>query len=426
MGALANPQPQQYRKSTSPRKTPGTAQSAVERCQPRGWKELHQASSAGTDYDRGTGWFPFPHDACAQLQRLSSGNLCTWLVLNVLQNLGRQWSGRGALPEESQALLIEELAILNRCTVHAVNEVLAYLIARRMAKVSRIAGRRIVIRLLFRDWAEIEDDYPTWARKQVKELPVEDEQEEEAEALPAVKEGRVELTRTPQRIHAGSRFCRPVKVGVRDLEVAVMPQSPVDIEISAAVVSGRLVLECIGHEISARDVVSLRNKISARDRKFDAKPVESTSYRVSPGSVDPENCNIPANGGNDKPANGGSPKRGEELAKLFDPLLLKSCGRTLSGDTKYFVLACEAIGQVPHDELVKAAIERANRPLKPHQIPAICKQISHDWQEMQKIEREKAQAEAAKKPRRVIENWLEYGNQVYDELEKKAGKNGKR
>jgi len=226
--------------------SPGTARKTIEKHRPRGWKELHQATAAGTDYEKGVGWFPVPHDALAQVVRLSSGNLCTLLLFAILQNYGRQWCGKGKLPDESQALSIDELAILFRVTRHAVNEVLAYLAAREMAVIARIAGGRIVVKLRLPEWSGIEDDYPTWKSKQPAEAPEPEENPAVEPAAPAVQPGRVPITRKPEKVRAGHRLCRPIKCGVKEMEMVVSPNSPVDIEITAAVVSGRLVIEAIG------------------------------------------------------------------------------------------------------------------------------------------------------------------------------------
>src|ERR1017187_196157 len=41
--------------------------------------------------------------------------------------------------------------------------------------------------------------------------------------------------------------------------------------------------------------------------------------------------------------------------------------------------ACNAIGDTPHDDLVKAAVERAWRKLTPLHIEALCREIQHNW-----------------------------------------------
>jgi hypothetical protein len=72
--------------------------------------------------------------------------------------------------------------------------------------------------------------------------------------------------------------------------------------------------------------------------------------------------------------------RADELSSLFDPFLLKSCGKSLSGDPAMLLAACEAIQAVPHDYLVKCVVDRASRPISGGKaVVAICKEIAGNW-----------------------------------------------
>ena len=75
------------------------------------------------------------------------------------------------------------------------------------------------------------------------------------------------------------------------------------------------------------------------------------------------------------------------MAKLFDPLILPYCRKTLSGDPQALLQSCEAIGDTPHDYLVQAAVERGARPInRPKSVVAICKEIEHNWRAGTSIE----------------------------------------
>jgi hypothetical protein len=72
--------------------------------------------------------------------------------------------------------------------------------------------------------------------------------------------------------------------------------------------------------------------------------------------------------------------RAAELCNLFDDSLLRWCRKTLSGDPQALAEACQAIQDVPHDWLVKAAVTRCGKTIgSPRSVPAICKEIHHNW-----------------------------------------------
>jgi len=65
---------------------------------------------------------------------------------------------------------------------------------------------------------------------------------------------------------------------------------------------------------------------------------------------------------------------------LFDPILLKSCQRSLSADQVAFDQALNALGDLPHDFLVKAVIQRAERPISsPKVCASILKEALANW-----------------------------------------------
>jgi hypothetical protein len=75
--------------------------------------------------------------------------------------------------------------------------------------------------------------------------------------------------------------------------------------------------------------------------------------------------------------------RAEELARLFDPLLLRSCQRSLSADSVVFSEVLDVLGDVPHDFLVKFVVERAKRPISsPKVCLSIVKDVVQSWREM--------------------------------------------
>lgn len=373
MGALANVITP--RVSERSRKQPATARTAAGVCRPREWKDLDAETRAGTDYKKMVGWVPLYHAMLADLVRLSSGAACYGLVLLVLQNLGRNHEG-GRPAAETRPLDVGELASLLSCDERTINRELAYLVERSMALVARLAGGKVVVSLRFTEWPQIEQSYKAWAdaKREMLDEQAEEASEDEEEAKP-VKAGAVSLTPKPVVVRGGcaSRSI-PVNTGVSGLKFE-WKHSPLDFEFSAVVHSGELIVSGWLPEQKAK-TKSLRSNSNA-------KRTESTGYTETVGHTCPENAlPVPANGGikgQSKPAAAVHP-RGEELAKLFDPLIFRYCHKTLSGDSSSFLQACAAIADTPHDFLVAAAVERGSRPIsRPSVVVKICQEIYHNW-----------------------------------------------
>jgi hypothetical protein len=120
--------------------------------------------------------------------------------------------------------------------------------------------------------------------------------------------------------------------------------------------------------------------------KQDSDVTKQSTSESEVGRICPENRAIPANGGSAAGNTlagvaGPAHPRSAELSKLFDPLIYRHSNKTLSGDPQSLLKACEAIADTPHDDLVKAAIERGARPIKrSSDAIAICREIHHNWQ----------------------------------------------
>ena len=377
MGALPN-----YRqaepdrpKTPPPQKADKPTRGKAKDCKPRTYQELDRAFRAGSSYEKVTGWTPLFHDFIGDLRRLSSGKVCTDLLLYLLSDLGRQREKRGeALPTETRPVTISDIATLLEVNERSINRELQYLQARKMALVARLEGGKAVVTLLFSAWTALEQSYKQWAdvqRAEIHEVTPEDENPEE-NAPPAVKAGTVILTKAPVVVKGGHRSrSLPIDVGVRATRIAW--DSPgVDCSFSAVIESGELVWR--GKLVSQKTLES----------KKDAKSVESSTSPRSSGHIRPE---ITANPPQMRVS--GSPQvshpRAEELAKLFDPLILRSCGKSLSEDGAALQAACELVGDTDHDFLVKQAMDRAERTLKPRHVVALCREIAANWKKLENL-----------------------------------------
>ena len=81
------------------------------------------------------------------------------------------------------------------------------------------------------------------------------------------------------------------------------------------------------------------------------------------------------------------------MASLFDPILLRSCQRSLSADQVAFDQALAALGDLPHDFLVKFVIQRAERPISsPKVCVSILKEARANWEKVEALPDKKPMA----------------------------------
>jgi len=373
MGALPNYQP----KPENPRKPVGKAKKAkeAERCPPRTLPQIEAEYRARTNYDRGTGYFPMFHALWVDIMRLSCGLSCTNILVMIFRDLAMRSAAPNALPVQAD-FSVAGLALEAQCDERQVNRVLEYLQNREMATVGRLEGGRFVIALRFRQWGSIAKSYQEWdAERRAAEAENPAEEAVDDTAPLEVKEGTVRLTKAPVQIAAGQKS-KPIKVntGVRTLRIH-WESKVLDLQFEAVVMSGELIL-----------TGNVPDESFAKSTQ-DANREESTRSRHSSGHGRPNGSKIPASGGMANHPQSRESKtttvehaRAKELAELFDPLIFAHCKQTLSGDPKFHAQACEAIGDTPHDDLVKAAVDRGARMLRPGHVPQVCKEIRHNWE----------------------------------------------
>ena len=383
MGALPNLVPKSPRKPVSRALKPNTPDLLVA---PRDLAAIEAAFRGA-----GSAWTPVPITFELDRFRLASG-ATFWALTGYLIH----FFGRGRLPGVpfpwEGEIDITEIALLLRCSERQINRELLYMQQRDMAIVARLPGGKAVIRLVvlpewagdkqYPGWSNIPQAYTEWAAAQRQSL---DEQADEAaaeEENPADKEKTV-VKLSSQKVKRGGQSKRQtVDAFVKSMRVKCQENS-VDIQFSGEVVSGELVLSVCGE------------KQQTPRSKNDAKSVESTNYKKYPGRGRPTEKKIPPNEGSKKYPQKGEVSvrdflRGEELVHLFDPILLKSCHKSLSADHFALQACSEAIRDVPHDVLVKRVIERASRPINsPRACVAICREIEANWQRVKDLPAEK-------------------------------------
>jgi hypothetical protein len=381
MGALPNTLPQ------SPRKQPtrATREQAKASCKPRDWQELDRATRAGTNYDATTGWAPLFGGFIADMLRLSSGAACWGLVILLLHNLGRQRKANEALPQETEPMLIPELAALCQVDERTINRELKYLADRKMAVVVRLANSRVVIRLLYRDWAKIEKSYRDWSAEQESKIH---------EARPDPKP-----TQDTYVLKPGHRSRSiPIAQDVHSLRVQWEGKT-LDIAFHPVVESGELICRAwLPHE--------------HEKPKTPIQPNQQDTRKS--GHICPD---TPANEGRQSPPKGlWKEKRKEtlptvihpraaELCLLFDPFLKTSCQRLLSTDPTALSAACAELGDLDHNWLVNGIVQRAAAPINsPKHCAHIVRDLRLSWERAGKVGDPPALKETRKKSKSFNES----------------------
>lgn len=302
-----------------------------------------------TNYDahRLTGWAPIPFAALCEVPRISSGAACSHLLYMILSLcLGRSVKPNEPYCEVTQSTHVLVLAHLCYCDERTVQRELLALAQRKIIRLEKGKFKgEYVIQPLFRTWNSIPDYKPGPTLEPAAE-PDDVNEIEPAAKQPAL----IRLTDKPVPVRAGSNS-RKIKVECGVSEIVF--HSNIDIHCEAVVKEGSLQVNLIGQKLKGSELEARSNGIS----------------------------------------NLGSPHRhprhprADEVERLFDELLIRgSGGRSLSGDAVCFQQACEALGDVDHDYLVKYVMVRAKREISsPKAAVGICRDAARDWQKSKNL-----------------------------------------
>jgi hypothetical protein len=344
-----------------------------------------------------TGYAPISFAMVAEVGRLSAGKATQLLYVILSASLGRIVRPDEPFKENAENLKTSELSELCGCDERTIQRELTDLKRRSLIAWEQSKKGWNNITPLFRSWASLPD---------YKAGPVEEpepEAEQPAENDPAKAAGeRTVLTAKPVRCAPG-RPSKPIKVpcGIVTLQFL----DDIASEFSAVVEPGGALLVSRRTWKASDGVVGLPNSVK-QTKEMDAVPRQGcrgngNSQERIEGEKRIEGEQV--TGGQSSPGGRGSQSRqgippvqkqarqpqpditsyhprSKELADLFDPFLLKSCGKSLSGDHTALLAACEAIQDTDHDFVVKCVVDRAARPISgPRAAVAICKEIAHNW-----------------------------------------------
>lgn len=332
-----------------------------------GQKTETQKMRETTDYDKArySGYAAYANAMAAdgwRITGLAGGRVLQFLVHKAT---GRRVGKDEPFSETTEPLKVSQMVELLYLDERTVQRELKDLIARKIVTRTEVKKGTYEFTLLSRTWYAIPDYVPVPV-----EQPADESDDEPIEDDPAQNKEQTitKLTESPVRIAAGKKS-KPVKVecGVSALQFI----ANVDAECSA-VVKGGVLLVNLKYEES-RKLGNGRsndsNDLSSSPRHPSRDEPKTVRGKQTKGERRSESENVSQ-----------LHPRAAELCSLFDPLILKWCGKTLSGDSQALLKACSAIGDTPGDVLVSELMkERAGREIKPLHVAAICKEIEHNW-----------------------------------------------
>jgi hypothetical protein len=241
----------------------------------------------------------------------------------------------------SVPLPLEDWAQLSCCDVRTVQRDRDYLKGRGMADVQVDTKRRYSFRLRYQGWQALED-YETWKDKQKPLAPTQPADSPSPEIEITVKCGKTS---------------KPFKVDCREVQFA-NPNS-LDLRCRAVVQDGRLLVtpQVAEKANKKRKANKERNRGEEKAKSVANTDTSDDSARhgchpdfavSSPFGKVGFASSSPGNQKAERRTQGEHP-RAAELSSLFDPLLLRSCHKSLSADRVALLEACEAVGSCDHD-----------------------------------------------------------------------------
>jgi len=312
---------------------------------------------AQTNYGakRISGHAPFPKAALADLMRLTGLSGGRVLTVLVVEATGRRVEKDEPFLEVTEPISTARLAELCFLDERTIQREIKDLKKRKVISITERKKGLYEFQPLFRTWANLPDYAPA---------PVaEPESEEEAKDDTVTR-----LTEKPVRVTAGKKS-KPVKVdcGVDYLQFL----ANIDADFDPVVQGGVLLVNLQYAEASKSNPgrSNAINNLNPPPRQASRDDHSETTGKGTKGE----------RGTKSETPQAVHP-RAVELSNLFDPLIFSWCKKTLSGDAIALSKACEAIGNTPHDELVRAAVERGGRTLTPLHVPSVCKEIAHNWE----------------------------------------------
>jgi hypothetical protein len=337
---------------------------------------------------RVTGYAPIAFAMVVEVGRLTTGKATQLLYVILTASLGQIVKPDQPFKESASDLRTADLAQLCGCDERTIQRELGDLARRNIIAWDQSKKGWNNVTPLFRSWASL----PDYSAGPVPEPDPEpgDEPPPEDPAAPA-DAVRTVLTVKPVRCVPG-KPSKPVKVscGITSLQFL----DDIASEFSAVVEPGGTLL------VSRR---SWRAKDGVRGLK-QAKDLDAVPRQGCRGNGENSTGKPGKKGGRGDRTRAQSSgrrsgladftpavihPRADELSALFDPFLLHSCNKSLSGDSVALLAACEAIQDTDPQFLKERVVERAKRRLVVTHVLPLCREIAHNWKRAKDLPPEK-------------------------------------
>ena len=332
-------------------------------------EDLRQRLRQQSEFEAQTGWCQFYHAWRAELPRLCPGLSCRSLIDAVSSEINIQAAKAKKSGKQSSDWSpdLDKAALALECCTdkRTVDRDIKYLESSGMAQVRHSIRGTVSIRLMYRDWQNLPDYAPP------------DRPEPSPANQPETPKETFNLVKSPQPVKAG-QFSERVKVACAVSSFRFQAAGAVDLAFTAVVKGGEFL-------VTSREVVSKRNAQGEEQAKAPSG-ISKLDVQSRHECLDGPKFSTGKSEEKAKGRTTGEHPRAAELAKLFDPILLKSCQRSLSADQVAFDQALNALGDLPHDFLVKAVIQRAERPISsPKVCASILKEAVANWKKVKDL-----------------------------------------
>lgn len=324
---------------------------------------------------RFTGFAAIPMAAAIECRRLTSPSGSRVLQAIMEECFGRRVPKDAPFLEETEPVSMARLAELAVLEERTCQREFKLMVESDIIAVEELKKGLYVIRPLIRTWHKL----PSFSAGPVAEPEVESENPAEDDA--AEKERTTtRVTKKPVHVAAGKPSKDfAVECGVSALRFDVRK---LDADCSAVVQNGVL---CVTLEPkwNAKNGVSapyIPKDLQESSRHGCRQEYEGTTGTSKQRKQETKGENKQKSSTRPARSYECDHPRAEELGAIFDPLLLKWCDKSLSGDISCLQAACEAIAATEYDFLLKAAIDRGARCISsPKAVVAICKEIAGNF-----------------------------------------------
>lgn len=335
-------------------------------------ENLRQRLRQQSEFEKETGWCQFYHAWRAELPRLCSGLSCRSLIDAVSSEINIQAAKAKKagcqLSEWSPDLDKQELALECCSDKRTVDRDIKYLESSGMAQVRHSIRGTVSIRLMYRDWRNLPDYAPP---DRPEPSPVDETKAKET----------FELVKAPRSVKAGE-FSERLKVACAVSSFRFQAAGAVDLAFTAVVKGGEFL-------VTSREVDAKKNpQVEKSTASNGFNKLDGGLRHGRLGSDDFHKSFQQGKEGEQgaKERNKGEHPRAAELARLFDPILLRSSQRSLSADPVAFASALDVLGDLSHDFLVKFVIQRAERPISsPKVCASILKEARANWEKVKDL-----------------------------------------